>query len=135
MAEDLEAVKNDVWVRLPQLTGEELTLMCAGLKLTLPESKKNTKSALYSLVLQQLMSVDVDEVGEEEERELFTNIKGAIDQVFKIREVKAEKEGRSDQVDDQVSSGSGGGQTPVEGQKKVEQTALENNGGGSTVND
>ena len=135
MAEDLEDVKNDVWVRLPQLTGEELTLMCAGLKLTLPESKKSTKSALYSLVLQQLMSVDVDEVGEQEERELFTNIKGAIDQVFKIREVKAEKEGRSDQVDDQVSSGSGGGQTPVEGQKKVEQTALENNGVASTVND
>ena len=69
MSEDMETVKNDVWMRLPQLTGEELASMCAGLNLTVPESKKTTKSALYSLVLQQLMSASVEGMSEEVEGE------------------------------------------------------------------
>ena len=105
MSEDMEDVKNDVWVRLPQLTGEELGSMCAGLKLTVPEAKQKTKSVLYSLVLQQLMSASVEGMSEQAEGELFQNIKALIDQIFKIREIKAEQERSAgdEAVDEDVS--------------------------------
>ena len=93
-------IKNDVWVRLPQLTGEELTSMCSGLNLTVPETKKSTKSVLYSLVLQQLMSVDVEGLDEQEERDLFQNIQGSVEQLFKLREIETEQERRQSGVDE-----------------------------------
>ena len=109
MAEELETMKDEVWSRLAQLTGEELTSMCTGLKLVLPESKQKTKSVLYSLVLQQLMSASVEGMNEQAEGELFQNIKASIDQIFKIREVKAEQErSAGDEVEDEDVSGTSG---------------------------
>ena len=59
MGDDLEEMKNEVWGKLAQLTGEELAAMCTGLSLTVPEAKKGKKSAMYSLILKQLASEDV----------------------------------------------------------------------------
>ena len=92
MGDDLEEMKNEVWGKLAQLTGEELAAMCTGLSLTVPESKKGRKSALYSLILKQLASDEVEEMDEGAEKALFENIKGSIDQMFQIRGVKAEQE-------------------------------------------
>ena len=83
MAEDLETLKNDVWVRLPQLTEKELATMCSGLNLTVPEAKQSTKSVLYTLILQQLMSVEAEGLDDQAAKDLFLNIKGSIDQIFK----------------------------------------------------
>ena len=143
MAEDLEVIKNDVWVRLPQLTGEELTSMCSGLNLTVPETKKSTKSVLYSLVLQQLMSVDVDGLGEQEERELFQNIQGSIEQLFKLRDIKAEQERRLSGIDEHEAGHSGGQTDGLNPQVSVSQNSiplgepisLDNTGGGDRGND
>ena len=109
MAEDLETLKNDVWVRLPQLTGEELATMCSGLNLTVPEAKQSTKSVLYTLVLQQLMSVEAEGLDDQAAKDLFLNIKGSIDQLFKIREIKLEQENRARDADEQDAGHSGGG--------------------------
>ena len=137
-------IKNDVWVRLPQLTGEELTSMCSGLNLTVPETKKSTKSVLYSLVLQQLMSVDVEGLDEQEERDLFQNIQGSIEQLFKLREIKREQERRESGIDEHDAGSSVSGQTNVlnpqadvslNGTAPVEPSALDNTGGGGTGNE
>ena len=112
MGDDLEDMKNEVWGKLAQLTGEELAAMCTGLSLTVPEAKKGKKSAMYSLILKQSASEDVEEMDEEAERALFENIKGSIDQMFNIRGVKLEQETlRTNSLQDANASTSSAGGT------------------------
>ena len=75
----------------------------------LPESKHGTKSAYYALVLQQLMSVEVDGMEENAEKDLFETIKGSIDQIFQIREIKDEQERKADEILKAQAGGSTGG--------------------------
>ena len=69
MEMDLDLLKDEVWGKLAQLNVEELAEMCQGLSLTVPESKKGKKPVLYSAVMRQLTSEDVEQMEEAQEKE------------------------------------------------------------------
>ena len=86
----LEELKNDVWGKVAQLNGDELAEICEGLTLTVEESKKGKKSVLYALVMRQLASADVEAMESAKQKELFENVKGAVDNLLQVRQIKTE---------------------------------------------
>ena len=89
----IEMLKDEVWRTLPQFTANELQDMCTSLGLEVEGTKKGRKSVLYSTVTKYLMSEQVEMMNEEEEVQVFQNVKAALDGIMKVRTVKEEHTG------------------------------------------
>ena len=86
----LEALKTDVWTKLPQLNLQELEQICTALDLTIEPTKQGKKSAVYSIVTRHLMSDDVEGMDIDTSLEMFGNVQGALDGVVALRSIKEE---------------------------------------------
>ena len=96
--EDLDQVKGEVWSKLVGLSLNELTEITTGLSLTVPEAKKDLKSAVYGAVVKHLMS-DAVETSDDDELQLFKLVNTIMDQVLKKRpEIKVEVPAADNQV-------------------------------------
>ena len=108
MEGDLDTLKEEVWGKMNLLTVGELADICGGLGLTVQPAQEGKKSALYGLVLRQLTSLEVEGMEEAQGKELFGNVKGAIDNVLQLRAVKEEKVAVLTESGDQAGAGTAG---------------------------
>ena len=104
---DLEDLKEAVFSKLQQLQVEELTELCAGIEITIPENKKGRKSTISGIIVKHLMSDDVEQMADEGQ-ELFTQVDTIVEQLLAARrqEVNTEEDG--------ATAAGGNGNTVVE---------------------
>ena len=105
---DLDTLKDEVWGKLNLLTVGELADICGGLGLTVQPAQEGKKSALYGLVMRQLTSLEVEGMEETQGKDLFENVKGAIDNLLQLRAVKEEKVAVLNDNGDQAGEGTAG---------------------------
>lgn len=135
----LEALKTDVWTKLPQLNLQELEQICTALDLTIEPTKQGKKSAVYSIVTRHLMSDDVEGMDIDTSLEMFGNVQGALDGIVAVRSIKEEvttvevvaadrgdgSSGNQNANPGLSSAGSSGGITPVQPTPTTAQPALQ----------
>ena len=112
MEMELEQVKEEVWSKLAGLSLTELTEITIGLSLTVPESKKGKRSALYGAVVKHLMS-DVVEEAEDDGVALFKLVNTIMDQLISRREIKVEATTVEPNVNGSGLGGSGSSSGPT----------------------
>ena len=112
MEMELEQVKEEVWSKLAGLSPTELTEITVGLSLTVPESKKEKKSALYGAVVKHLMSEVVEEA-DDDGAALFKLVNTIMDQLIDRREIKVEATTVVPKVEGSGLGGSGSSKGPT----------------------
>ena len=129
MEGDLDTLKEEVWGKMNLLTVGELADICGGLGLTVQPAQEGKKSALYGLVLRQLTSLEVEGMEEAQGKELFGNVKGAIDNVLQLRAVKKEKVAVVTENGDEAGAGTAGNVATSSTQVGAEATVDKGSGG------
>ena len=93
--EDLDEVKGEVWSKLVGLTLDELTEITTGLKLEVPEEKKDRRSEVYGILVKHLMSDAVEEAADGG-AQIFKLVNTVMDQVRRVKLELQDGDGHGD---------------------------------------
>ena len=107
-SEDLEELKEVVVMKLSLMTVEQLSILCGGLPIVVPDNKKNKKSSLVNLMVKYLMSEAV-ESSEDGGRRILDGLSYSMGQMRARTAAEEEERTAERSIDADGGRGLGGG--------------------------